>query len=98
MYAIVFDLNPDLLRLHHPIGSLQAAYFDISKVFIDEFKFKRQQDNIFYTHLSNGAVSSVLVAQELASRFEWFSFSVEYIRMLQIEANHDLMPAIGMSF
>jgi virulence-associated protein VapD len=57
MYAVVFDLNSDLLRLHHPAGSLQAAYFDISKVFIDEFKFKRQQDNIFYTNSANGAVS-----------------------------------------
>lgn len=38
--------------------------------------------------------SCVLAVQDLASRYDWFTPSVRDIRMLRIEENNDLMPAV----
>jgi len=40
------------------------------------------------------AVSCVVVAQQLAQEFDWFQPAVRDIRMLRIEDNNDLKPAI----
>jgi virulence-associated protein VapD len=40
------------------------------------------------------AVACVLAVQELASRYDWFTPSVRDIRMLRIEENNNLMPAV----
>jgi virulence-associated protein VapD len=37
----------------------------------------------------------VLAVQDLAKSYAWFSPSVRDIRMLRIEDNNDLMPAVA---
>ena len=41
-------------------------------------------------------IAPTLIVQELTKKYPWFSASVEDIRMLRIEDNNDLKPAIDM--
>ncbi|MGH7018492.1 MAG: hypothetical protein ACREEY_01345, partial [Brevundimonas sp.] len=52
------------------------------------------QGSVYYGDENVDAVSAVLAVQELTTRFDWFAASVRDIRMLRIENNDDLMPAI----
>ena len=40
------------------------------------------------------AVTCVLAVQQITSDFVWFAPAVKDIRMLRIEDNNDLMPAV----
>jgi len=42
------------------------------------------------------AVTCVLAVQELSRTFPWFAASVRDIRMLRIEDNNDLKPALDL--
>jgi virulence-associated protein VapD len=94
MYAITFDLEMSALRETYPNDSYQNAYMDIRKVLIDEYGFEWQQGSVYFGNVAVDAVSCVLAVQDLASRFDWFAPSVRDIRMLRIEENNNLMPAV----
>ncbi|MFI0401024.1 MAG: hypothetical protein ACH34X_18225 [Thiolinea sp.] len=94
MYAIVFDLEMASLSESYPNDSFKNAYTDIRKVLVDEFGFEWQQGSTYFGGSSVDAVTCVLAAQELAARYDWFASSVRDIRMLRIEENNDLMPAV----
>lgn len=94
MYAITFDLDVDTLKDTYHNDSHTNAYSDIRKVLVDEFGFTWQQGSVYFGGDSVDAVSCVLAAQELTARFPWFSASMRDIRMLRIEDNNDLRPAI----
>lgn len=94
MYAITFDLDIESLRATYHNASYNNAYMDIRLVLTEEFGFEWQQGSVYFGGASVDAVSCVMAAQELASRFDWFAPSVRDIRMLRIEDNNDLTPAI----
>lgn len=90
MYAIVFDLNMKA----YPNPSFGNAYADIREVLVGEFGFEEQQGFTYFGGADVTPVTCVLAVQALAARYEWFAQSARNIRMLRIEENHDLMPAI----
>jgi virulence-associated protein VapD len=94
MYAITFDLEMSALRETYPNDSYQNAYMDIRKALVDEYGFEWQQGSVYFGGPSVDAVTCVLAMQELAERFDWFAPSVRDIRMLRIEENNNLMPAV----
>lgn len=95
MYAIVFDLDTEMLATHYPNQSWQNGYDDICRVF-DEFGFSRQQGSVYFArHDTITPVDCVLAVQEVSKRHSWFRVAVRDIRMLRIEENNDLMPAVG---
>ena len=96
MYAIAFDLEQDTLSKTYGSPTYTNAYADIKKV-LGQYGFSRQQGSVcFGDQTKVDAVKCVLAVQDLARKFSWFSASVEDIRMLRIEDNNDLMPAIEM--
>ena len=95
MYAIVFDLKMEWLRKAYPTPSCKNAYGDIRKVLVGEFGFAWQRGSTYFGGPDVTPVTCVLAVQALAARYEWFSESVRDIRMLRIEENNDLMPAIS---
>lgn len=95
MYAIVFDLEMASLAEAYPNDSFKNAYTDIRKVLVGEFGFEWQQGSTYFGGSTVDAVTCVLAAQELAARYDWFASSVRDIRMLRIEENNDLMPAVA---
>lgn len=93
-YAIAFDLDNDMLSRTYGAASYNNAYADIKKV-LEEYGFTRQQGSVYFGDVD--AVKTVMATQALAKKYSsWFPASVRDIRMLRIEDNNDLMPAIEM--
>jgi virulence-associated protein VapD len=94
MYAITFDLDTTVLKDTYHNASYNNAYTDIRNVLVDEYGFDWQQGSVYFGGSAVDAVSCVLAVQDLASRYDWFTPSVRDIRMLRIEENNNLMPAV----
>ena len=93
MYAITFDLNIEMLKTTYHNESYNNAYNDIKNT-LRAFGFERQQGSVYFGNSEVDAVTCVMATQELASSYDWFAPSVSDIRMLRIEDNNDLAPAI----
>lgn len=94
MYAIVFDLDQESLAQTYHNDSYKNAYGDIKKT-LETHGFSRQQGSVYFGDVSKvDAVSCVLAVMDLAKNNSWFEPSVRDIRMLRIEDNNDLMPAV----
>ena len=95
MYAIAFDLEGAQLEKLYPNQSWRNAYADVRKT-LEKHGFERRQGSVYFGNETVDAVTCVLAVQELARDYNWFSASVTDIRMLRIEDNNDLGPAIGL--
>ena len=94
MYAIAFDMDTTALQASYHNASWQNAHFDIGKN-LHQYGFGRQQGSVYFGDDTVDAVRCVLAVQALAKTYVWFSPSVRDIRMLRIEDNNDLMPAVA---
>ncbi len=95
MYAITFDLDTDTLKNAYHNSSFNDPYSDVRKVLVEEFGFQWQQGSVYFGDENVDPVTCVMAVQELTTRFDWFEPSVRDIRMLRIDENNDLGPAIG---
>jgi len=97
MFAIAFDLDTDILAQTYGSPSHNNAYADIRR-FLTDRGFTWQQGSVYFGDPARGvdAVRCVLTVQELSRQYEWFSASVRDIRMLRIEDNNDLRPALQL--
>ena len=96
MYAIAFDLEQDTLSKTYGSPTYTNAYNDIKNVLI-AYGFTRQQGSVYFGDSDKvDAVRCVLAVQDLTKKYPWFASSVKDIRMLRIEDNNDLRPAIDM--
>ena len=93
MYAITCDLDNKVLEASYPLPSWQNAYADIGR-FLRERGFARQQGNVYFGDETIDVVRCQMSVQQLTFEFDWFAASVRDIRMLRIEDNNDLMPAV----
>lgn len=94
MYAIVFDLDQDMLEKTYHVQSYTNAYGVIKKT-LESHGFNRQQGSVYFGDVTKiDAVTCVLAVMDLAKNNPWFGPSVTDIRMLRIEDNNDLMPAV----
>lgn len=94
MYAIAFDLDIDVLKNTYENTNYTNAYNDIRK-FLESNGFEWKQGSMYFGDIKLiDAVKCVITIQELTRKFKWFKASVRDIRMLRIEDNNDLMPAI----
>ena len=94
MYAIVFDLDTQTLEATYGGPSWRNAYGEVRKA-LKEQGFDWQQGSTYFGNSDVDAITCVLAVQDLAGRFAWFGPSVRDIRMLRIEENNDLGPAIS---
>lgn len=94
MYAIAFDLDQEALRTHYHGAYPNHAYDDIRKV-LQEHGLVRQQGSVYFGDHTVTPVTCVMAVQAIQKRFPWFNRVLSDIRMLRIEENNDLMPALG---
>ncbi len=94
MYAITCDLDTTASQVRDQNASWQNASDDIDKV-LNGHGFGRQQGSVYFGDETVDAVRCVSAVRALASDDVWFSPSVRDIRMLRIEDNNDLMPAVA---
>ena len=92
MYAIAFDTDIESLRTHYG-DPYNGAYLEIRRV-LERSGFRWQQGSTYFGGTTVNAVACVMAAQELGRTLPWFAASVRDIRMLRIEENNDLMPAV----
>lgn len=92
-HAIVVDLDKDTLSKTYTAVSPANAYTDIKNT-LRKCGFSRQQGNVYFGDDKVNTVHTVLAARRLATKYAWFTASVRDIRMLRIEDDNDLMPAI----
>lgn len=93
MYAIAFDLHQERLATHYPGHSSNHAYDIVARVFA-KHGFARQQGSVYFGRDGSTPVDCVLAVQDVSRQYPWFRFVVSDIRMLRVEENNDLMPAI----
>lgn len=96
MYAILFDL--DSLVLQRNGQDWRHAESEIHKLLVQQ-GFRRQRVGFYEGRASlDGkaidAVKCILTVQALANAYPWFAEGVRDIRMLRIEEDSDLRPAI----
>jgi virulence-associated protein VapD len=94
VYAICFDLDTDILKSAYHNASWQNGYQDIGRV-LEKHGFGRQQGSVYFGDESVDPVRCVLAIQDVSAACPWFRAAVRDVRMLRIEENNDLMPAIG---
>jgi len=94
VYAIAFDLDTDALKRHYTGGTFTNAYEDIRRV-LTQHGFHRQQGSVYFGNEHVTPVLCVVAVQDIQKMHSWFAKCVNDIRMLRIEENNDLMPAIG---
>ncbi|GAA7159596.1 endoribonuclease VapD [Helicobacter pylori] len=87
MYAVTFDLDTNCLN---------ENAVNLSKVrkFMEQHGFKWQQGSVYFGDETINAVTCVATVQILAKQIPSFAICVKDVRMLKIEENNDLMPAI----
>lgn len=94
MYAIAFDLKVSDLEQHYTGNSYNNAYGDIKK-FLASKGFDRQQGSVYFGDPAKiDAVKCVMAVNALSQACPWFKQCVTDIRMLRIEENNDLTPAL----
>ena len=104
MYAISFDLDTKVLEQSYPTPSWQNAYADIGKFLRDrgfdtpaeEAPSAWQQGSVYFGDDTVDVVRCQTVAQQMTMEFDWFALPLRDIRMLRIEDNNDLMPAVEL--
>lgn len=94
MYAIAFDLVTEKLKVHYSATSPNNAYAEVRKI-LTEYDFSWKQGSLYFGDGSKvDAVRTVLAIIDVSKRLPWFSSCVSDVRMLRIEYNNDLMPAV----
>lgn len=94
VYAISFDLDTASAEKFCGPNWRGICYSKIGAVF-SEFGFVPQQGSLYFGDETSDAVRCVMAVQEADRRFAWFSQTVRDLRMLRVDEDNDLMPAIG---
>ncbi len=93
MYAIAFDLDTEQLQNQYPSASWQHGYRDVRRI-LEAEGFAWRQGSVYFGDETVDPVKCVLTAQRLARELPWFAAVARDVRMLRIEENNDLGPAV----
>jgi virulence-associated protein VapD len=95
MYAVAFDLDTEILRQTYG-DPANNAYGEIKRFLLNR-GFEWQQGSVYFGNAERiNAVTCVIVINEMSRALPWFAASVRDIRMLRIEENNDLTPALQL--
>ena len=94
MYAICFDLDTDALNRHYQGPNPNYGYHEIRQV-LAKHGFGWTQGSVYFGDEHVTAVTCVVAVQAVKKAYPWFAKAVRDIRMLRIEENNDLKPAIA---
>lgn len=93
MYAVLFDLDTNCLNENYE-GTVYHNAYKLIKDFMLDNGFSWKQGSVYFGNDKIDAVTCVLTVQKLARLYPWFSTCVKDVRMLRIEENNDLLPAL----
>lgn len=93
MYAVVFDLDTNCLTECYEGTTYHGAY-KLIRDFMNQNGFTHTQGSVYFGNSEIDAVKCVLTIQRLTREYPWFATCAKDVRMLRIEENNDLLPAI----
>ncbi|WP_375409761.1 virulence factor [uncultured Methylobacterium sp.] len=91
MYAVASDT--EILEKPYPNTSWRNACTDVRK-YLEDIGSECRQDSVYFGDEDLTSVESIVIFQDMADEFNWFTPSLKDIRMLRIEENNDLMVAL----
>ncbi|MDR2639172.1 MAG: virulence factor [Helicobacteraceae bacterium] len=94
MYAVIFDINTDRLKENYIDLNIANDVYGAIKKFMIANGFEWKQDSVYFGTERINAVTCVSAIQKLARELPSLANCVRDIRMLKIEENNDLMPAV----
>lgn len=93
VYAIAFDLNTTTAEsICGP--NWRNCYAQIATV-LDQHGFTRRQGSVYFGDENSDAVRCVMAVQDLDRRYAWFARVVTDLRMLRVDEDNDLLPALS---
>lgn len=91
VYAIAFDLKSEVLA--RECGDNHHCYREVKEI-LEKEGFSWIQYSVYFGNAKTTPVHCVLAVQRLCNELPWFADSVRDIRMLRIEEENDLRPAL----
>lgn len=93
VYAIAFDIDTNVAE--RLLGDTwKTCYGKIERV-LATHGFQRQQGSLFFGDEFSNAVSCITAVQDLDNKYAWFGRIVKDLRMLRIDEDNDLLPALS---
>ena len=96
-YAIMLTLDADTLSKTYTGNNTLMAYTDIEGT-LRGYGFSHKQGSVYFGDEGVDAVHTVIAAQKLSKKYDWFAPSVKDVRMLRIEEDSDLTVAIRFAY
>ena len=96
MYAVLFDLDTNYLNDNYE-GTTYHNTYKLIKDYMLANGFEWKQGSVYFGRETINAVNCVVIVQKLAKLYPWFATCVKDVRMLRIEENNDLAPAVNLS-
>lgn len=88
MYALIFDMDNDILSKSYGKSSYKNAYNDI-KTTLADFGFYKRQGSVYYSDETVDAFKAIRGYTEIIKKHDWFIESVTDVRLLKIEDEID---------
>ncbi len=93
VYAIAFDIDTQVAE--RVLGETwKNCYGKIERGLVSH-GFTRTQGSLFFGTPESNAVSCIRAVQELDEQYAWFGRIVKDLRMLRIDEDNDLLPALS---
>ena len=96
-YAIMLTLDADTLSKTYTGNNTLSAYTDIEGT-LRSYGFSHKQGSLYFGDEGVDAVHTVIAAQKLSKKYDWFAPSVKDVRMIRIEEDSDLTVAIRFAY
>ena len=96
MIAIAYDFDTECLKQNYHVSSYNNAYKDI-RTFLEGKGFTWKQGSLMYGSSGMTMVQATLIVQEMAQKYGWLSSCLSDIRMLHVDMDDDLMPAVNFA-
>ena len=96
-YAIILTLDADTLSKTYTGNNTLSAYTDIEGT-LRSYGFSHKQGSVYFGDEGVDAVHTVIAAQKLSKKYDWFAPSVKDVRMIRIEEDSDLTVAIRFAY
>jgi virulence-associated protein VapD len=93
VYAIAFDI--DTIVAERVMGDTWKSCYGMIERGLAPHGFVRQQGSLFFGNASTNAVSCIKAVQDLDAKYAWFGRIVKDLRMLRIDEDNDLLPALS---
>lgn len=93
VYAIAFDIDTQVAQ--SVLGDTWKTCYGAIERGLALHGFSRAQGSLFFGDETSNAVTCIKAVQDLDEKHAWFGRIVKDLRMLRIDEDNDLLPALS---